>query len=119
MSFERALFPGSGELEPSKDIDKVNLEHVLPKTYTKELGISRPEHDDLLMRLGNQTIMQSEWNRDLGNLTFSEKVGVYARSEIGLTKELADFEKFTRSEVDARQANMAVAAPDIWSLKFA
>lgn len=118
MCFEKALHPKSGELEPSKDVDKVNLEHILPKTFTRELGVSKPEHEDLLMRLGNQTIMQSEWNRDLGNLPFKDKIYAYEKSEIGLTNELGSLKDFARAEVDARQAAMAEAAPEIWTLKF-
>ena len=111
--FERALYPSSGELEPSKDVDRVNLEHVLPKAYHKELGVSKADHDDLLMRLGNQTIMLSEWNRDLGNLPFLDKVATYHKSDIGLTKSLARLKHFGRSEIDARQTQMADVAPEI------
>lgn len=116
--FEKALNPGSGELTPSVDVDKVNLEHILPKTYSKDLNIQRPEHDDLLMRLGNQTIMQSEWNRELGNLPFADKISTYERSEIGITKSLASLTKFERKEVDERQSALAAVASEIWSLKF-
>jgi len=118
ICFEKALNPGSGELEPSKNIDKVNLEHIIPKSYSKDLGIARPEHEDLLMRLGNQTVMKSEWNRDLGNMSFQEKLPTYAKSEIILTKSLSLLSEFKRNQVDNRQAQMADVAPRIWSLKF-
>ena len=110
--------PGSGELAPATDVNKVNLEHVLPKTYVKELGITKPEHDDLLMRLGNQTIMQTDWNRDLGNLPFEQKRQTYSRSELGITSELAGYSEFKRRQIDERQKRMAVAAPGVWSLKL-
>lgn len=118
LCLELALSEGSGELVPSTDVNKVNLEHVLPKTWTKDLGITRPEHDDLINRLGNQTIMQSEWNRDLGNMDFGKKKAVYKKSEIALTNSLARLKTFGRTQVDARQAKMAEMAPDIWSVKF-
>ena len=118
LCLESKMFPSSGELEPSKDVSKVNLEHIIPKNYSKELGISKPEHDDLLTRLGNQTIMKTEWNRDLGNLPFKDKLSTYSKSEIGLTNELSSLDKFEREEIDARQKRMAETASEVWSLKF-
>lgn len=118
LSLERVRNPGSGELEPSTDVNKVNLEHVLPQTFTKDVGVSKADYDDLLSRLGNQTIMQSEWNRDIGNLPFREKKKTFAKSEISLTKDLARYSKFTRDEIDERQREMAELAPQVWSLKF-
>ena len=56
LGLEKARNPGSGELEPSSDVNKVNLEHVLPQTFTKDVGVSKAEYDDLVSRLGNQTI---------------------------------------------------------------
>ena len=118
LCFERAAHPGSGELQPSADVAKVNLEHILPKEFRNDLGISRPEHQDLLSRLGNQTVMSSEWNRDIGNLPFNQKRDTYGKSAIHLTADLHSLAKFTRDEIDQRQAAMSELAPAIWSLKF-
>lgn len=118
IEFEKARCQRSGELEPSKDISKVNLEHILPQTFSRELGISKPEFDDLISRLGNQTIMLSDWNRDLGNLPFSQKKATYQKSDISFTSDLATLLKFDRQEIDARQKEMAQLAPKIWSTKF-
>lgn len=116
-SFESAMREGV-ELEPSSNFMKVNLEHVLPRNYTPALGITKPEHDDLFSRLGNLTIMDSEENRDLGDMSFSEKREVYRRSELEITKSISKFSEFTRKEIDARQKVMAALAPKVWSLKF-
>ena len=62
--------------------------------------------------------MQSEWNRDIGNLPFREKKKVFAQSEISLTRDLTEFSVFTREQIDARQSEMAELAPRVWSLKF-
>lgn len=118
LEFERARRGGSGELEPSTNVSKVNLEHILPQTFNKDIGMSKSDYDDLLTRLGNQTVMLSEWNRDIGNMLFDKKKPTFAKSEISLTKELAKLEQFGRDEVDARQQEMADLAPKIWSLKF-
>ena len=80
--------------------------------------MSKPEFDDLITRLGNQTIMLSEWNRELGNLPFKKKKATFKKSEITLTSGLAEFSKFDRAEIDIRQKEMADLAPQIWSLKF-
>lgn len=118
LCFEQEKRAGSGELQPSEDVSKVNLEHVLPQSYSKDIGLSKPDFDDLITRLGNQTIMQAEWNRDIGNLPFAQKKPVFARSEIEITRELSEYDRFTRAEIDDRQNEMAELAPKIWSLKF-
>ena len=118
IAIEKHLNGGTGELEPSEDVMKVNLEHIIPKTYRSDLGVDRPEHADLLMRLGNQTVMQSGFNRDSANLPFADKKPFYKQSKIGLTKELARLKQFTRAQVDNRQKRFAKAAPEVWSLKF-
>ncbi|MDC0886290.1 HNH endonuclease family protein [Altererythrobacter sp.] len=118
LAFEKARRGGSGELEPSTNVSKVNLEHILPQSFSKDLGMSKPEFDDLITRLGNQTVMQSEWNRDIGKLPFDQKCPVFAKSEITLTNELALLTKFDREEIDKRQEEMADLAPKVWSLKF-
>ncbi len=118
LCLEMALSRGSGELEPSQNVDKVNLEHILPKTYTRDLGVTKADFDDLLTRLGNQTIMSSEWNRALGNMRFEDKKSVYAKSDISLTRDLDRYDRFTREEIDHRQEGMAALAPAVWTLKF-
>lgn len=115
---ENYLSSGTGEKIPTKDVLKVNLEHIIPRTYNKELLVGKLDHSDLVPRLGNQTIMHSEWNRDLENKPFNKKKLIYKSSEIGLTNELADLSSFSRDEVDARQVKMAKAAKDIWTTKF-
>lgn len=118
ICLEVAMNSGTGELEPSRDVTRVNLEHILPKKFSLELGVEKADHDDLLTRLGNQTVMQSEWNKDLGNLPFQQKTSTYARSAIGLTNELGKLGQFRREEIDERQRRMAKVAPAIWTLKL-
>lgn len=118
IAIEKHLNGGTGELEPSEDVTRVNLEHIIPKTFRSDLDVSRAEHADLLMRLGNQTVMQSGMNRESANKPFKDKKAFYAKSKIGITKELAKLSSFKRSQIDARQKRFAQAATQIWTLKF-
>ena len=118
IAFEKHLNGETGELEPSEDVAKVNLEHIIPKTFRSDLGVDKAEHADLLMRLGNQTVMQSGLNRDSANLPFVDKKPFYKASKIGITKELVRLKTFARAQVNNRQKKFAKAAPEIWSLKF-
>lgn len=118
IELEKFLYRGTGEKIPSSNIQRLNLEHILPKSYTAKLGVSKPDHGDLLHRLGNQTIMQSEWNKNLANLPFDRKKPVYKKSEIGITKSLSDINAINRVTIDERQKIFAKAAPKVWSLKF-
>ena len=118
ISIEKQLNGGTGELEPSEDVSKVNLEHVIPKTYRGDLGVNRADHADLLMRLGNQTIMQATLNRESANLPFGQKKHFYNKSKIGITKDLARLASFKRTQIDSRQKRFAKAAVQVWNLKF-
>lgn len=74
ISLETHMHPNTGELVPAEDVLKVNWEHILPKNYTKALGVSYAEHADLLSRIGNQTVMKTKWNQDEGDAPFREKL---------------------------------------------
>jgi hypothetical protein len=118
LSFEVAANQESGELEPSRDTNVVNLEHILPKTFCSEFGIPKPEYEDLVTRLGNQTVMLATDNRDIGMSTFADKRETFVKSKIGLTRDIGEFTTFGRDQIDQRQSQMAELAASIWTTKL-
>jgi hypothetical protein len=106
-----------GHLEPA-DLAGANIEHVMPQTLTHhwrhDLG---PEVDRLyaawLHTPGNLTL--SAYNEALANHPFSEKRLHYANSNIGITRKLADLERWGEVEIRKRGEAMAETAARIWT----
>jgi Protein of unknown function (DUF1524) len=102
------------ELEPS---GALTLEHILPKHPGPEWRAPL-EGDDTFVeestfRLGNLCLL-TEANRALGNKAFSEKRKTFARSDLLLTKGIAEFEEWNRRSVDHRQAHLSKLAVALW-----
>jgi hypothetical protein len=102
-----------GELEPGT----LTVEHVLPKNPGQEWeSITSNDPDiveDCVFRLGNLFLL-TEVNRRLAREPFSEKVKVYAGSELHTTREIAGHSGWARRQIEARQAKMAATAVTVW-----
>jgi hypothetical protein len=53
-------------------------------------------------------------NRDAARGAFEEKKETYARSELGITKTIAENDVWDRATIDQRQAHMAKLAVAAW-----
>jgi hypothetical protein len=53
-------------------------------------------------------------NRDAARGSFDEKKKTYERSELGITKSIAENEVWSRTMIDQRQAHMAKLAATTW-----
>jgi hypothetical protein len=104
--------------------DRVHVEHIYPQT--PEAGVAQPDHDAIIERLGNLTLLERPLNQSLRNASFADKRDSpdgYPKSEFALVKELTKppFDKvqlWTLSEIDARQALLAARARTIWALEI-
>jgi hypothetical protein len=98
------------------DSERYSLEHILPvnpganwQQFTDE------ELEDSVYRLGNMTLLETAANRDIGNLSFSEKKPIYAASQFQITRNIADENSdWNIGRIAARQAWMANQATAIW-----
>jgi hypothetical protein len=63
-------------------------------------------------------LLQSEINATIGNVSFSQKRPVLAKSEYTLTKEIAQAAAWGSGEVGKRQKKLAKLAVTTWSGKF-
>lgn len=108
----------NGEKLPSPDVNKVNLEHVLPITPTPEWDalFSKDELRAYQNRLGNLAIMASKLNSKIGNESFDAKKMVYMESSFGFTKSIAECDKWDKQAIENRQNDMAELAVKIWSI---
>lgn len=105
-----------GHLEPAV-LAGADIEHIMPQTLTHhwrhDLGPDADRiHAAWLHTPGNLTL--SAYNETLSNRPFSEKRLHYAQSNIGITRELAKFEKWSEPEIRQRGEAMAVVAAKIW-----
>lgn len=116
---EEAAAGGEREKVPNKDPGRVNLEHVLPQTLSGDWlkQWNSEEAKAYQHRLGNLALMSSKVNSTVGNDNFSSKKSVYKKSQLILTKQLADFELWDSNAIEKRQEDMADIAVKLWSVR--
>lgn len=105
-----------GHKEPA-DLQAAQVEHVMPQTlnqaWVEALGDDAEQiHTDWLHRPGNLTL--SAYNLPLWNHPFKTKRNHYAQSNIVITRELADYERWTDVEIRERGRRLAQEATRIW-----
>ncbi len=112
----------TSELEPIKNPEKANLEHILPENPT-DLQRDWPSFDENLhktyyRKIGNLTLLDKRMNSDIGNGPFRDKKLVYKDSELIITQKIAEHDDWTPSEIEKRQKEFAEKAVEIWTLKI-
>lgn len=110
----------SPELIVNSDPDMVNLEHILPKNPHKNWSNFNEEQiASLNKRIGNLTLMKNKLNSEQGNAPFSEKKIYFARSDLWITKMIADdYNDWTPDNIRDRQEKLADIAVQTWNLNF-
>ncbi len=95
----------------------ITLEHVLPeKPGTNWPNFEPAIHSAYYKRLGNLALLAATINRDIGNDSFEEKRQFFASSGYQLTREIADENAWTPSEIEKRQASLSLLALKAWPL---
>jgi Protein of unknown function DUF262/Protein of unknown function (DUF1524)/Domain of unknown function (DUF4268) len=111
-----ALERARGHKEPA-DLGETEVEHVMPQTlndsWRKDLGPDAEIiHAECLHRPGNLTL--SGYNLELWNHPFSEKAKRYSQSNIVITRELAEYDRWAEEEICTRGRKLAQEATRIW-----
>lgn len=95
------------------DLAKASLEHIIPVTpaastnwMTDFSAEFRAQHTH---RLGNMTLLTSKMNSQAKNSDFAKKKGYYARTLLGLTRQLAELDTITPAFIEARHARIVNA----------
>jgi len=89
----------------------VHIEHILPQTKG-EWNIY--DHEDFVNKLGNLTLLGSEFNRKISNSLFDNKKKMYQRSEIKITQDLLTYSSWGATEINLRQKLFTDHALTIW-----
>ena len=94
---------------------RVHVEHIYPQT--PQAGHAMQNHSHMVNRLGNLTLLSRTLNTSIKNAPFNRKKPVYSQSEIFIAKELGEHpDEWDEMAIEARQIEMAAAAPVIWEL---
>lgn len=109
---------GHPELVPNKNVNDVNLEHVLPENPQSEWpGLSSEICAAYYRRIGNMALLGAVSNSKIGNLAFSKKKPTLASSGFQLTKQIALGAKWGPDEIEKRQIELAKLAVKVWPYK--
>ena len=103
---------------PNTDVASVNLEHVLPENPGDNWPELPPEVAAAFSRrIGNQVLLSSKKNSELGNQSFAAKREVLLASEFLLTKQVGEKSSWGPTEIDQRQNALAEMAVSVWAYK--
>lgn len=108
--------------EQSPARDHLTVEHVMPQKLTdkwkRDLGENAEEvHGRYRDRLANLTLSGDATNSGMGAKTFTDKREVYRNSSIGMTRSLADENKWSEwneAALEQRAENLAGLALERW-----
>jgi hypothetical protein len=106
-------------LVPDENTDKVNLEHILPRspkpgTWT---SFDADAIDQYSTKLSNLCLLLAKDNSAGKNEEFVVKKPLFAKSSLKLTKDVAKFAEWTASAISSRQKELAKLAPTTWPNK--
>ena len=107
-------------------MDKLQLEHIFPETPRVEYWSNIEANKNHKQRLGNLTLVTSEWNPTLSNFSFEKKMygerkpnsKCYENSGLELNKRLARHKKWTPKEMSDREKELLEEVPKIWNMKY-
>lgn len=95
----------------------IQIEHIMPQTLTPEwenhLGLNHENtHEKYLHTIGNLTL--TGHNQDLSNKSFQTKREIYKNSNISITRNLQEYEKWDEDNIIARAKTLIEDAVKIW-----
>lgn len=99
----------------------LDREHIMPDhpDYKKWPTLSREDHERLVDRIGNFTLLTPEENGiERKNGSFKEAQKIYKRSGVKLTQEIGDHRgEWDETAINERQQRLAKLAVSIWKLR--
>lgn len=94
--------------------DRVHVEHVYPQKPLE--GERLANHDRMVNRLGNLTLLSARLNQKIQNGNFEAKKLELGKSELVLTQRIAASEKWGIDEISQRQKDLASIAAEVWPI---
>jgi uncharacterized protein with ParB-like and HNH nuclease domain len=103
------------EVEVLTNGKRVHLEHIMPKNSV-HWDVDEEIHKKYLNRLGNLTLLGSEYNKSIQNKEFNKKKEIYNRSNIKITKDLCYYDIWDLNTIEQRQMELFKIALERWSI---
>jgi len=118
-ALEEGVMSKEEEKVPSKDTERVNLEHILPITLSQDWAAEWSAEDARAFqkRIGNLALVSAKGNSTVGNENFDEKKKLFSKSTFHFTSIIGQNKTWGKNEIDARQKLMAKNAVKVWSIK--
>jgi Protein of unknown function DUF262/Protein of unknown function (DUF1524) len=104
------------EYVANESVQDITLEHIMPLRAGEDWDIDEDLAEATQKFIGNLALIKLNQNRDLANQSFEEKRLIYQKSGYDLTKQVAQYDKWTIDEIKDRQSNLAKLAIKTWSL---
>lgn len=107
-----------GKLSASEEVtiagsDKVHLEHIYPQTPKPEDRWTN--HEGMIGRLGNLTLLDKKFNESIQNAGFTaKKEQAYKDSRLEVTKALLSYTEWSSVQVEQRQLELCELAEGLW-----
>ena len=107
------------ELVPNPDPGELNLEHILPERPLDDAWqqFSEEDRNAYTKRLGNMLLLTERMNSKLRSSAFSIKREIYGKSDLLLTKKVAELDEWTKEAIENRQNYLAELALEAWKIK--
>jgi hypothetical protein len=104
------------ELVANEEVEKVNLEHILPKNaaIADWDEFSAGQKRAYTHRIGNLVLLRSDHNSTIGNKPWSVKKPILAASKLQLTSHVAKHGEWNTQAIDERQKELAALAVRTW-----
>ncbi len=95
------------------------VEHILPQNPGVEWGENNYDYDALVYRLGNLCLLEKNYNRDIENKAYSEKVAIYSQSTFKTTQAIPnEYNEWNSSSISRRQKQIGNCATSIWKIEL-
>ena len=111
------LYRFHNEIEPESDL--YTIEHILPENASDTWGdFSFDEINRSIYRIGNLTLLEKKLNKEADQKPFSEKKGIYSKSNCESTKAITEhFDTWNEDKLAARQKELSKHAKSIWRIQ--
>ncbi|MEM9454816.1 MAG: DUF262 domain-containing HNH endonuclease family protein [Myxococcota bacterium] len=102
------------------ELSRSTLEHIIPINPAEgtnwESDLSTQFREEFTLRVGNMTLLTSKMNSRAKNSDFSKKKKVYAKTLLGITRELVSLDTVSEDFIRQRHARIVKALLTRWSL---
>lgn len=102
------------ELKVARNNSEVHIEHIMP-VKLGNWDISEDDHEANLWKIGNLTLLDYEINEEIKNSLFNIKCEEYVKSDIKMTRDLTNYEKWDVQSINERQMELYALSQKVWN----